>query len=287
MIKGPLLAYAREHDYTIQRGRAYKLIDIYYVSLSEEYGYKRIAVSIAGPVNEIRKREIETFVNNNIIKYRLSKFRWNDNNIEICFQTNGGKKTVKNMDMFLTDFISKLREGGINGANVCFYCQKPNDDNSVLYSLDGIATKAHEHCMNEYNQVNGINARKKYENGKIISGLIGAAYGAVIGSILLLLSVFIEYPIFVLALFTGMFSRFYYDVCDGYKSYVIKFVCVIATSFIAIYGAYWLPMLALKETFKVSTSLILALVCGFGGCFINLRIKGRDRYPTDRLYRLK
>ncbi|MBE6124067.1 MAG: hypothetical protein E7184_00795 [Erysipelotrichaceae bacterium] len=287
MIKGPLLAYAMKHSFTVKRGRAYKFLDGYYVTLSEEYGYKRIAISVAGDFDLIRKREIETFVNNNIINYRISKFRWNDNNIEVCFQTTNGRETVKRMDVFLSDFILKLKSSGVNGANICFYCHKPNDDQSCLYSLDGIAMKTHQHCMEEYDKVNGINAKKSYGNGKLISGLIGSLYGAVIGSILLLLSVLIEYPIFAFSLLTGALSRFYYDVCDGYKSYVTKLVCVMVSSSVVIYLSYYLPTLLLETNFEITTSFILALVTGFVGCFLNLKTRGKDRYPGDRLYRLK
>ncbi len=287
MIKGPLLTYASSNDYIIKNGRAYKLIDKYYVTLSEEYGYKRIVVSISGDVDLIRKREIETFVNDNIINYRISKFRWNDNNIEICFQTSSGKKTVARMDKFLNDFILRLKNGEINGSNVCFYCHRLNNQDSSLFCLDGFAVLAHEHCMEEYNKVNGINTKKHYNNGKLVSGLVGCLYGAVIGSILLLLSVFIGYPIFILGILTGMLAHFYYEVCDGYNSYLIKLIFIVGATFLSIWGAYYLPTLLTKETFKISTSFILALVSGFGGCFINLKFKRKDKYPSDRLYRLK
>lgn len=287
MIKGPLLAYASKNDYNIQKGKAYKLIDIYYVTLSEEYGYKRIVISISGEIDLIRKREIETFVNDNIINYRILKFRWNDNNIEICFKTYGGSKTVARMDKFLNEFIVRLKNGNVNGSNQCFYCHRRNDQNSSLFCLDGVVMLSHEHCMEEYKKVNGINVKKHYNNGKIISGLLGSIYGAIIGSILLLVSVFVDYPIFILAIFSGILSRFYYDVCDGYKNYLVKLVCIVASCFASIFGAYYLPLIVMKKKFEFSTSFILALLSGFAGCFINLKTKGKDKYPSDRLYRIK
>jgi len=241
-MKKGIDAFASKVGFTKKDSVAYKKVKDYMVTISlTTTANLRCCISIDDlTLNDLDKRAITRFINKNYEKYKINKFRWDESGIDVTFQKLGSQ-LYECFTAFVMDVTTELQKVNCKGLQACTICGRPNDGSSALFYLYGFICGIHKDCMNKYDEETNVTKvnTKKYDRGNVLSGIFGALWGAVVGSLLLLIGLAffsqdnIREWLFVLAFLIPIAVKFYYEVFDGKNKFTTKFVVVAIMSILA------------------------------------------------------
>ena len=185
MVAKGLKDYAKENGLKVSEGVVYGVVGGYMVTLKEGYGIKEVSVS--GAITDESAKRITEFLQSKDANknYRVANFKVMREGIVLeIADTVGTMKKIKALLDFLPNF---LRENGVLADGLCTACGNAIEatDASRVVLVNGMAHRVHEGCSaGLMERANVEQARHEVEDKKLGKGIMGAAAGALLGSII-------------------------------------------------------------------------------------------------------
>ena len=301
MIGIPFQQVANQYGLNTSQGVAYGTIQGYPVTFLDGAGCHRIMVTTRFATPS-QKDNLMDIINAQDLKglYNIRKLQIAKKVIHIVFK--GVPSTMDKVPAFVEWFFPLLEENGASKQDVCIQCQEPLDDADAQWVLrDGaVAFRMHKSCAEELKEsVAAINAKTATPDGSIGKGILGAAIGALIGSLLWLVMQYINFFGPVASIFAGWLAVYMYGKLGGKKCAARLPVVVVVTALSVVFGiilaeipglvelgAGWnvlhIFFQTMRENYAFMTGIWSNFSMGliFGGMGIYLSIKN-DARKTD------
>lgn len=217
MLGSGLKKMAKEAGLKTDRGIAYGDYMGYAVTLWEGAGYKAFGVS-ARCTEESKILEFqEQFSNEELDKrYRITDITVGTEGICVIFHDNPG--TMKRYREFVQWFLPQISQYGFLGSAYCPMCGLLLD-NASSWKLDLFAVHGHDRCFaaRENEEKAAVEKIKDEDTGNYASGFLGAALGAVLGSVPWAIVMSVGYVTAILGFVISLLAGKGYDLFHGKK----------------------------------------------------------------------
>lgn len=180
MIGSAYKKFAVGRGLKCSNGIGYGELNGFMVTLSEGGGYKEIYISAKCDQDTCGRLMAESDALKK--KYKLNAFEVKPQFVYICFFDGVG--TLKRIAAFVDEFMPRLREFGVGGADVCPECGGSLDSGSVTKLIYGHAVRLHSGCAEEIvNQMREGEEQAAEVKSNAGKGIIGSVLFGIVGAI--------------------------------------------------------------------------------------------------------
>lgn len=234
MVGSSLKQLSERYGMRIYGGVAYGNVLGYAVTLSEDDGGVRLAVSTVFPDAGLQSR-LEAYLQQMDLSgaFYIQSMAFGERFLLFRFQNTVG--TVYKLDTFLSWFLPRLRQYGATDGGICTACGTPLNGEEQWKLIDGTAHCFHDACARRLRQ--SFRAAGKMPADSLFWGIVGAFLGALAGGFLWGAVLVWGYLVPMLGVFIGWLARLGYDLLHG-KPGRCKTVSLILIAVGTVFLAY-------------------------------------------------
>lgn len=215
MIGSGLKKLANQYGMRISDGIAYGRLMGFATTLCEGSGWKRVDIATRFANTEQQKAfEAALYAVDIKRQYRVQSLAINNRNINVVFQDTIG--TMKKIEAFIAWFYPLLEQHGAQKADICTECGTQITAGS-WYVVDGIAYHMHDACAEHVAQelIADAQQRSDEDTGTYIKGFFGALIGAMLGSAVWAVVLYLGYVASLVGLLIGWLAEKGYTLMKG------------------------------------------------------------------------
>ena len=215
MIGSGLTKLAKQYGMRVSGGVAYGSLLGFATTLCEGSGWKRIDIATRFADMEQQKAlEAALYAVDTKRQYRVQRLTINNRNINVLFHDTIG--TMKKIEAFIAWFYPLLEQYGAQKADICAECGTQIISGS-WYMIDGIAYHMHDACAERVAQALSAEAqqRRDEDTGSYVKGFFGALIGAMLGSAVWAVVLYLGYVASLVGLLIGWLAEKGYTLLKG------------------------------------------------------------------------
>lgn len=264
MIGTGLRAFARKKGLKIAHGVAYGSLYGYCSTLYEGMGTKTLVLATGFP-NEEAGGAFAAYLQSVDAKetYKISTVEIQPKLIHVIFHDTIG--TMKRIEAFVEQVIPAIDRFGGSKLNVCSQCGMAITGEGSWKLVNGIAIYVHESCGERIRSTIEVGKDQRQEKGSYATGALGAFLGALGGSVLWTILMYMGYIASWVGLFMGFLGERCYCLFRGKEGRGKVVILILAVVFGVLVGNFAEKLIAvlveLDLSFGESVSHLWGQLC--------------------------
>ncbi len=208
----------------------------YSITLSDSNEQKNLMIGIALPGDDPRTNQIVEFIEKNKKEYGIVEYSIHPSHVSISVQNI--KAFDETLTRLMNDAIRLIRELGIPGSEVCWYCNLTGGTEKV--QVNEAVVSMHNGCIESFSQkIEQASQEFHSEKKNYGRGFIGALIGGIVGAIPWLIVYLVGYVVAILGVLIGFASQKGYELMGG-KPGKAKAWIVLLIVIVVVFGSHFI-----------------------------------------------